>query len=151
MIYKTPCIYIIGSLRNPRIPVISELVRGWDFDVFDDWYAAGPTADDAWRDYERARGHTYPQALAGLAAKHVFDFDYEHLRRADAAILVTPAGKSAHLELGWMLGRDRPGYILLDDKSAADPEFRYDVMYRFATLVSTELSALLVDFQTRRP
>ena len=120
-------IYLIGSLRNPRVPLIAQQLRSHGSDVFDDWYAAGPEADDKWREYEKGRGHTYPEALGGLAATHIFDFDLRHLHRSDAAVLVLPAGRSAHLELGYAIGKGKPGYILLDN----EPD-RYDVMYKFA-------------------
>lgn len=123
-------IYVIGSLRNPRVPEVAAELRKCGLDAFDDWYAAGPHADDAWRDYENARGHGIIQALQGPAAKNVFEFDRRNLRAADAAVLVLPAGKSGHLEFGWTLGQGKPGIILLD----IDPE-RYDVMYQFATAV----------------
>lgn len=120
-------IYLIGSLRNPAIPEIGNYLRTLGFEVFDDWISAGPIADDSWRDYEKARGHTYKQALEGYAARHVFDFDVRHLTRADIGVLVLPAGKSGHLELGYLIGRGKPGYILMD----GEPE-RFDVMYQFA-------------------
>lgn len=134
--YSKPTIYIIGSLRNPAIPEVAEYFRANGFDPFDDWHAAGPHADDCWRDYERGRGRTYIEALEGYAAKHVFEFDKEHLDRCDMALLVMPAGKSAHLELGYVIGNGKPGFILLDD-SHNDPEFRYDVMLQFAAGVFT--------------
>lgn len=120
-------IYLIGSLRNPEVPTIANRLRAEGFEVFDDWFAAGPTADDCWRDYEKERGRGYIEALGGLAARNVFQFDRCNLERADVAVLVLPAGKSGHLELGWHLGRGRRGYVLLDT-----PE-RWDVMYQFAT------------------
>jgi nucleoside 2-deoxyribosyltransferase len=58
----------------------------------------------------------------------VFEFDKFHLDRCDAAVLLMPAGKSAHLELGYMRGKGKPGFILFDE----EPE-RYDVMVKFAT------------------
>lgn len=131
-------IYLIGSLRNPDIPRIAERLRvECECDVFDDWYAAGPEADDKWRDYEKQRGHSYLQALTGHAARNVFQFDHKHLSAADAVVLVLPAGKSGHLELGWALGRGKKGYILLDN-----PE-RWDVMYQFADGVFDSLDALI--------
>lgn len=123
-------VYLIGSLRNPKIPEIAKALRAEGLEVFDDWFAAGPQADDAWRDYERGRGHDFRQALQGYAAQHVFAFDLWHLRRAAGAVLALPAGKSAHLEFGWMIGQEKPGVILLD----SDPD-RYDVMSQFATAV----------------
>ena len=119
-------IYLIGSLRNPEVPKIANRIRELGFEVFDDWYAAGPEADDKWRDYEKARGHTYKEALKGLAADHVYQFDLKHLNECDIAVLYLPAGKSGHLELGYVIGKGKKGYILLDN-----PE-RWDVMYLFA-------------------
>lgn len=131
-------IYLIGSLRNPEVPRVAAQVRTAGFQVFDDWYAAGEHADDAWRDYEKARGHALPEALRGEAARHVFAFDKHWLETCDAVVLMSPAGKSGHLELGWALGQGTPGYVLLD----ADPE-RYDVMYSFATGVASTVDELL--------
>ena len=37
-----------------------------------------------------------------------------------------PAGKSAHLELGWVIGKGKKGFIVLDNPD------RWDVMYLFA-------------------
>lgn len=130
-------IYLIGSLRNPEIPNIANRLRQAGHEVFDDWYAAGPEADDHWRDYEKGRSHSYLTALQGHAARNVFEFDKRHLERATAVVLALPAGKSGHLELGWSLGRGVPGYILLDD-----PE-RWDVMYQFATGVVTSVDELV--------
>jgi len=121
-------IYLIGSLRNPAVPEFANELREFGFDVFDDWFAPGPAADDFWRDYEKVRGHSYGEALKGYAARHIFEFDKFHVDRCDAGIMLMPAGKSGHLELGYMLGKGKPGYILFDQ----EPE-RYDVMYQFAT------------------
>ena len=132
-------IYVIGSLRNPRIPEISEeLRRRLHEDVFDDWFAVGPHADDAWRDYERARGHDLVEALRGRAARHTFEFDLRHLIDASTVVLVLPAGKSAHLELGFAVGKRKTTAVLLDD----DPE-RYDVMYQFADVVANNIPDLV--------
>jgi nucleoside 2-deoxyribosyltransferase len=96
--------------------------------VFDDWFAAGPEADDKWQEYETIRGHSYKEALSGFAARHVYHFDKHHLDHADLGILALPAGKSGHLELGYLIGRQRPCYVLFDKV----PD-RWDVMYQLAT------------------
>mgnify|MGYP001559182872 FL=1 len=119
-------IYLIGSLRNPEIPKIGNKLREIGFEVFDDWYAPGPKADEYWQAYENGKGSTYKQALRGLAGKHIFEFDVAHLSRADIAILVLPAGKFGHLELGWAAGKGKWTYVLFDK----EPE-RYDIMYQF--------------------
>ena len=141
-------IYLIGSLRNPRVPVVAALLRDAGYEVFDDWYAAGPEADDYWQAYETQRGHTYAQALQGYAAKHVYHYDLHHLQRVDIVILLLPVGKSGHLEFGWALGTGKPGYIFLDTYT---PD-RYDVMYCFANAVcATEKELLHALHQSIQP
>ena len=122
-------VYIIGSLRNKNIPdFANELEKTTGVEAFADWYQPGPDADDFWRDYSKARGRTYKQALESSGASQIFDFDKSHLDRCDAAVMLMPAGKSGHLELGYTIGRGKPGFILFD----GEPE-RYEVMVKFAT------------------
>lgn len=130
--------YLIGSLRNPQVPELASQLRNQGIQIFDSWFAAGPHADDCWRDYEKSRGLTYKEALADYAAQHVFTFDQRHLDRCYGAILVCPAGKSAHLELGYILGQGKPGYIYLPE----EPE-RWDVMLNFATAVCYSIEELI--------
>lgn len=140
---KQKMVYVIGSLRNPAIldidKSLQKLLPGWR--VFSDWMCAGPHADDAWRDHEKERGVGFLEALKRPAAVNVFEFDKKHLEHAAAVLLVLPAGKSAHLELGWCLGKGKPGYILVDD-----PE-RWDVMYQFATGISTSIKEIAIWLQ----
>jgi len=138
---KTPKIYLIGSLRNPEVPDLAIRIRELGFVVFDDWFAAGPEADDKWRDYEKSRGRTYREALDGLAADHVYNFDLKHLNDCDIAILHLPAGKSGHLELGYVIGRGKKGFILLDTPD------RWDVMYKFAHGVFHSTEELLLELK----
>lgn len=139
-----PKIYLIGSLRNPKIPEIANEIRKSGFEVFDDWYAAGPEADDKWKEYEQGRGRGYKDALNGHAATHVYQFDKKHLDESDAVILVAPAGKSGHLELGYCLGKGTPGFILLEEGND-----RWDVMYKFANGVSDKLSDIVEHLKIR--
>jgi nucleoside 2-deoxyribosyltransferase len=127
-------VYIIGSLRNPDVPKFANRLRAAGItNVFDDWYAAGPEADDYWQQYERNRGHTFVQALAGKAAEHVYEFDQTNLLSSDAVVLLMPAGKSGHLEAGYCAGKGIPTFCLMDK----EPD-RFDVMYRFFEGVFTK-------------
>lgn len=118
-------VYLIGSLRNPDIPTFANEVRKLGFEVFDDWFAPGPEADDMWRNYETERGRSYEEALMGYAAQHVYAFDKYHIDRCDIGLLIMPAGKSGHLELGYMIGCGKPCFVLMDNPD------RWDVMYQF--------------------
>lgn len=134
---RNPKLYVIGSLRNARVPVIAERLRAEGFDVFDDWYAAGPEADDYWQRYETGREHTYAQALDGYSARHVFEYDRAHLDAADIVVLVMKAGTSAAIEFGRALGQGKRGYILYE----GEPE-RWDVMVKFADGVAFDVGDL---------
>jgi len=120
-------IYLIGSLRNEKIPHIAKEIRELGFEVFDDWFSPGPEADDFWRKFEKVRGSSYKEALSNYAAKHIYNFDKSHIDRADIGVLFMPGGKSAHLELGYMIGRGKRCFVLFDK----EPE-RWDLMYQFA-------------------
>lgn len=133
-------VYVIGSLRNPAIPQIARYLReALNCEVFDDWYAAGPEADDYWQAYEKERGRTYAESMQGYAAPHVANFDKKHLDECTDAVLVLPAGKSGHLELGYCIGSGKRGFILLEE----DVE-RWDVMYHFATAICPTVEDLVI-------
>jgi len=132
-------LYLIGSLRNPRVPVVARKLRlATGLEVFDDWYAAGPEADDYWRDYEQAKGHTMAEALDGYAAKHVFGFDRKFLDLSNVGVLLMPAGKSGHTEAGYLVGQGKPVSALFE----ADPD-RFDVMLNFFTAIHYSIDDLI--------
>lgn len=122
-----PVIYLVGSLRNPEITNIGNKLRDSGFEVVDNWMAAGPIADDSWQEYSNKRGRSYVEALRSREARHVFHFDKAYLNLSDIVVLAYPAGKSAHMEFGYALGRGKQGYILVDTEQE-----RYDVMLQFA-------------------
>lgn len=129
-------IYLAGSLSNPRIPEYHKtLEHHFDGEVFSDWYAAGPEADDHWKAYEQSLGNDYISGLAGAAARNVYAFDKKHIDRAKYMVLALPAGKSGHLELGYFLGTGRVGIIQLDDT-----DVRWDVMYQFASHITLNIN-----------
>jgi len=120
-------IYVIGSLRNADIKKLAVDLRGIHngfYSVFDDWFSAGPRADDEWLEHQKFKGNSMKQALAGPAAQHVCAFDKKHLDMADVVVLAMPAGKSGHLEAGYAKGTGKKVYVVFDK----EPE-RWDVMY----------------------
>lgn len=131
-------IYLVGSLKNPNVPLLGNALRDLGFDVFDDWWGAGPEADDCWQGYETIRGREYKDALHGHAATNIFTFDLGHLATSDAAVLLLPAGRSAHMEFGYIVGLRKPSFVLFD----AIPE-RWDLMYRLANGVFFKQEDLL--------
>jgi hypothetical protein len=130
-------IYLIGSLRHPRVREVAASIRARRIEVFDDWHAAGPEADDIWQRYEQERGRSFREALAGEHAQTAYQMDRRNLDRCSAAVLVMPAGKSGHIELGYAMGQGKLGYILLEQ----EPE-RWDLMYAFATKIFYHIELL---------
>lgn len=118
-------IYVVGSLAGTRVEEVADRLREAGHDVFDQWRAA---QGDYWADYAIRRGMNFREALAMDFTETAFQFDMKHLLKADVGVLVMPAGRSAGLELGWLLGRGKRGYILYD----GEPE-RPDLMAKLAT------------------
>lgn len=135
-------IYLAGSLGNLNVPSLANEIEALGTECFADWFSPGSHADTHWRDYAKARGLSYGEALQSYAATHIYEFDLFHLDRSDAIVLLMPAGRSAHLEFGYMIGRNKPGFILFD----GEPE-RWDVMYQFATAVFFDREALLEELR----
>jgi len=121
-------IYIIGALNNWNVVDFANELQALGFEAFADWITPGPEADNFLLKYAKLRGWSYKQALESHAAKHVFEFDKSHIDRSDIVVMLMPAGKSGHLELGYARGCGKPGYILFDK----EPE-RLDIMYQFAS------------------
>lgn len=131
-------IYLVGSLSDPAIPQVAQALRGEGHLVFDDWYAAGPKADEHWQEYEKARGRTYLEALGAPGAEHNLKFDKEWLDWADTAVLVLPCGRSPHYEAGYVQGKGDQVHILCP----FEPE-KWTLMYGLATGVHRTVAELL--------
>jgi len=131
-------VYTSGALKNPRVPEVGNLLRGAGFEVWDEWYGSGPHADIHWSDHQKQIGRTYPEALKGIAAQNTYMFDRAYIDFADYVVLIMPAGKSSFIELGYALGRGKPGLILLEE----EPD-RPDLMTNFADIVVTSVDALI--------
>jgi hypothetical protein len=139
-------IYLIGSLKTTRARDVAVELRNYGHEVFDEWNATSRDADKHWEDYERiSRKRNFREALEGKAACNSFDFDYRHLLMCDAAVLAAPAGRSAHLELGFILGKNKPGFILLDGEPV-----EFDLMYKLATAIFYNVDELVEELKKRR-
>jgi endogenous inhibitor of DNA gyrase (YacG/DUF329 family) len=70
-----PLVYLIGALKNPRVPHVGNALRAAGFDVMDEWWTPGEHADTHWQEYEKLRGRSYREALRGRSATNTFMFD----------------------------------------------------------------------------
>lgn len=92
--------------------------------------------------YFKSRKFGYKEMLNSYVSKHIFEFDKRHLDRVDGAILVMPAGKSGHLELGYMAGKGKKTYILFDK----EPD-RLDQMHQFADDIYFNIDELVAQLK----
>jgi hypothetical protein len=124
-------IYVASSWRNEQQPAVVKALRAAGHEVYD---FREPTPGDqdkgfAWSDidpdWQEWSPELFRRSLAHPLAVNGFECDLEAMEWADAFVLVMPCGRSAHLELGWAIGRGKRAVILL---SGAEPE----LMYRLA-------------------
>lgn len=134
-------VYLVGSLREPSVPHLANDIEAAGHLVFADWFAAGERADDSWQEYCQIRGLSYRDALEAPAAEHVFEFDISWLNWADTAVVVYPAGKSAHME-GMYVKYERKGRFFVYMPEGTEPE-RWDVMLKFCDGIAYTKEELL--------
>ena len=71
-------------------------------------------------------------------AQKAFAEDKKWIDWSDAVLLVLPAGRSAHLEAGYAVGRGKKLIVYGDF-----PTGEFDVMYGFANLLTREFDDVL--------
>lgn len=134
-------IYVASSWRNIRQPDIVCALRSHGYEVYDFRHPAEGNNGFQWSEIDPEWGNwDAAQLIDGLSssvADTAFGFDFEAMKDCDAAVLVLPCGKSAHLELGWFVGVGKPTWILLEDRP--EPE----LMYKMATSIVPDLDHLL--------
>lgn len=137
-------VYVASSWRNDIQPaVVTDLLNdghkvydfrnppestgfGWA-EVGMPSYIAATNSDVPADEY--LAGLTHPRAVEGFAA------DFKAMRWADTFVLVLPCGRSAHLELGWAVGRKRTAILV-------EPEVTPELMYMMVDRIFTVRSSL---------
>lgn len=95
-------IYLASSWRNPHHPAVVGDLRRAGHEVYD-FRENG----FSWKNITNRPIQTvdeYRLALRDSRAGEGFRRDFEAMNAADVGILLLPAGRSAHLELGYMAG-----------------------------------------------
>lgn len=141
-------IYVASSWRNDRYPDVIRCLREAGHKVYDFRRPrmAGPgTANTAfnWSDidpnWQTWTPQQFREALKHPVARAGFDSDLAAMTWADAFVLVTPCGWSAHLELGWAVGNGKPAFILL---SRERPELMYSLATGLCMTIGEVVSSL---------
>jgi len=135
-------VYLMGSLANAEIPIIGNKIRALGIEAIDDWWSPGPLADSYLKHYAKIRGLNYKETLETHAAKHIFEFDKGLIDSSDMGVLIMNAGKSAHLELGYLLGSGKIGYVLFQNTPS-----KIDIMYGFSNQLFFNIDDLLAQLK----
>ena len=122
-------IYVASSWRNERYPAMIRRLLEANVEVYD---FRNPVLGDngfSWREIDPAWESWTPEQfrnnLGHPTAKRGFAFDYAALNKANAGLCMLPAGRSAHIEFGYLLGQGKPGCILLAE--GQEPELMYSM------------------------
>lgn len=111
--------YVASSYKNEEVRNVIETleVNGVDChdwisdeapEAWDTWFKK--TADSPTWDSKRHVDFMWDEQMQRIAR-----IDYAEMDKADIGILVLPAGRSAHLELGYMIGRGLPTAVYFPD------------------------------------
>ncbi len=96
-------IYVASSWSNELQPMIVELLRTLQYEVYD--FRENPAFDESVRPDEHAE-------IPEEALQRAFEKDMFELDECDAVVLVNPCGISAHMELAYAIGSRKPGFVL---------------------------------------
>jgi len=131
----TPYIYVASSWRNASQPAVIKVLRGCgainlkvgapEFGVYDfkdsegfRWTDVDPTWDFENREPVDLLRYAY-MSIHPLAQKGYWR-DMDALKKATAALLVLPCGRSAHLEFGYAVGQGKQTAIYYPEKEEPD-------------------------------
>lgn len=121
-------IYVASSWRNEYQPETVEDLRAHGHEVYD---FRNPHQGDngfGWREidpnWQMWTPEQYKAALAHPIAQAEFHSDLSGMEWADTCVLVLPCGRSAHLELGWFMGKGREVHVLIPPDHQ-EPELMY--------------------------
>ncbi len=78
------------------------------------------------REWQSWSHEAFRASLEPPLARHGSKRDFAAMERAGAFVLVLPCGRTAHLEAGWAVGKEKLLCILLDGVS--EPDFMYKIV-----------------------
>ena len=144
-------IYVASSWRNPFQSEVVTICRELGHVVYDfrnpapgdngfHWSEIDPNKD--WKTWDTAE---YLLALKHPVAQAGFDADFNAMKWADMMVLVSPCGRSAHLEMGWAVGAGKKTVYVL---SAED--FEPELMVKMCYIVLPGIASF-TDFLASQP
>lgn len=130
-------VYVASSWRNSLHDLCITTLRAANIECYDfkhdeganfHWKEAMPSYPLIGPGSPEARVSTteYLAALNHERAEQAFNTDFGAMDECDTCVLVLPCNRSAHLELGWFVGKHRHTAVLLEDPMI--PELMYSMV-----------------------
>ncbi len=137
-------VYVATSWKNDYQPAIVKSITSWGYDVYDFRHPVEGNDGFHWSnidiEYRSWDVAEYRKALEHPLAIEGFMFDMEALDDADIVVLVTPSGRSAHVEAAYHKGKGKP--VILCIAEYDEPDLMYK-MFNFITCTEKELEQAL--------
>lgn len=122
-------IYLASSWKNPWIDSVREIcarnrLLTFDFRVDNPIQPMKDRTIGTFDDFRNVLRE--PETQLG------YDIDHDAMCSAQGCILIMPCGRSAHMELGWFVGRAKPTCIFYPTHDKYDGP---DLMYKMTTVL----------------
>lgn len=121
-------IYVASSWRNTHYDIVIKALGNHGYDVWN--WRQPPTGGEgfSWQqvgvhDYQHGQKYSVPawrNMLRTPVAQAGFASDLAGMNWCDVGVLLHPAGRSAHLEAGWIAGRGKPVHVLCPEHIEPD-------------------------------
>ena len=136
-------LYTASSWRNEKYPAVVQQLREkghtiYNFRDTNSWFR-WEEIDPEWESWGNKE---FASALSHPLAKRAFNADFSGMNWADACVLIMPCGRSAHIEAGYMKGKGKLLYILLDGEKT-----RAELTYSIANGIFDDVRGLLAELE----
>ena len=142
-------IYVASSWSNPLQPSFVAELRRRGHEVYDFRHPQGRDDNNVWEELninqEGVYGENLIDALEHPLAQERFEEHHEAMCAADTCVLLLPAGRSAHIEAGYMKGLGKKVYVLGSVFDQNRPELMYLTFDNFFCLYENLFDALEED------
>jgi hypothetical protein len=148
-------LYVASSWKNNYYDALIRYLVRHGYEVYD--FKADAAAFN-WRDldpdWQNWTPERFREVLKTPEAQRGFLADSNAMEWAEAGLLVLPAGRSAHLEAGWLMGRDKPVIIyapnpICDACQHKSWDFTPELMYLLSALGTEALCVTLGEVRER--
>lgn len=145
-------LYMASSWRNPRYASIVKAIKDRGFAVYDFQNPWDEGAAFDWNQiqegWESWSAEEFRKNLSDPIAERGFNSDFNGMEWADACVLILPCGKSAHMEAGYMAGKGKPVFVLLD---GGRPELTYKLANKLCITIDELSKAILEAIENESP